>query len=136
MKQQRTERGVVRVKMPNRAQMELRASDLESLLPEGHRARLVWDYVMGLELSAFYAPLKVVEGGVGRAATAPEILLSLWLYATLDAVGSAREIERLCEAHDAYRWICGDVRINYHTLADFRGVHGMRSRTTSSAHWR
>ena len=35
-------RGVVRVLMPNRAQVEWRASDLDSLLPEGHRARLVW----------------------------------------------------------------------------------------------
>ena len=31
-----------RVVLPNRSQMEFRASDLESLLPEGHRARLVW----------------------------------------------------------------------------------------------
>ena len=31
-----------RVIMPNRTQIELRPMDLESLLPEGHRARLVW----------------------------------------------------------------------------------------------
>jgi len=37
-----TAAGVARVLMPNRAQLELRASDLESLLPEGHRARVVW----------------------------------------------------------------------------------------------
>jgi hypothetical protein len=35
-------------------------------------------------------------------------------------VGSARELARLCEAHAAYRWICGGVSMNYHTLADFR----------------
>lgn len=33
---------VARVSRPNRTQIELRASDLESLLPEGHRARVVW----------------------------------------------------------------------------------------------
>ena len=37
-------RETARVLLPNRDQIELRASDLESLLPEGHRARLVWAY--------------------------------------------------------------------------------------------
>ena len=54
----------------------------------------------------------------------PEILLALWLYATLDGVGSAREIVRLTEAHDAYRWLCGGVQVNHHTVSDFRKDHG------------
>ncbi|TMQ74588.1 Mobile element protein [Candidatus Accumulibacter phosphatis] len=37
----------------------------------------------------------MVEGGVGRAAIAPEILYALWLYATLEGVGSARTLARL-----------------------------------------
>jgi transposase len=113
-----------RVLLPNRGQLELRASDLESLLPEGHRARLVWAYVERQELKGFYEGIEVEEGGVGRSAIAPEILLALWLYATLDAVGSAREIARLTEAHDAYRWLCGGVQVNHHTVSDFRKDHG------------
>ena len=65
-----------------------------------------------------------MEGGVGRAAIAPEILFALWLYATLEGVGSARAIARLTQEHDAYRWICGGVQVNYHTLSDFRVAHG------------
>jgi len=38
-------KGAARVLMPNRLQLELRASDLESLLAQGHRARIVWGYV-------------------------------------------------------------------------------------------
>lgn len=113
-----------RVLLPNRRQMEFRASDLESLLPEGHRARVAWAYVERQDLKRFYAGIRAVEGGVGRAAIAPEILLSLWLYATLDGVGSAREVSRLTEAHDAYRWLCGGVQVNHHTLSDFRKDHG------------
>jgi transposase len=109
-----------RVLLPNRKQMELRPSDLESLLPEGHRARLVWGYVERQNLEKLYAGIKAVEGGVGRAAIAPEILFALWLYATLEGVGSARAVARLTEQHDAYRWICGGVQVNYHTVADFR----------------
>lgn len=104
--------------------MEFRASDLDSLLAEGHRARLVWAYVERQDLTRFYEDIRAVEGGVGRAAIAPEILLSLWLYATLDGVGSGREVSRLTESHDAYRWLCGGVQVNHHTLSDFRKDHG------------
>jgi len=114
---------MARVLMPNRLQVELRASDLESLLPEGHRARIVWAYVERADLSGIYAGIKAVEGGSGRTPIAPEILFALWLYATVEGVGSARGIARLSDAHDAYRWICGGVQVNYHTLSDFRAAH-------------
>jgi hypothetical protein len=52
------------------------------------------------------------------------VLLALWLYATLEGVGSARELARLCERDVAYRWLCGGVPVNYHGLADFRVDHG------------
>ena len=112
-----------RVMVANRNQIELRAVDLEGLLPGDHRARVVWAYVERLELSALYAQLKAVEGHAGRPAIDPAILLALWLYATLEGVGSARALARLCAEHDAYRWICGGVGVNYHSLADFRVGH-------------
>lgn len=118
------ESGRARVIMPNREQIELRPMDLESLLPEGHRARLVWAWVQRQDLSGLYAAIKVREGGVGRSAIAPEILLALWLFATLDGVGSARQVSRLVLEHDAYRWISGGVQVNYHSLSDFRVDHG------------
>src|SRR3546814_9941272 len=49
---------------------------------------------------------------------------ALWLYAAKDGVGSARALARLCEQHDAYRWLCGGVSVNPHTLSDFRVGHG------------
>jgi len=114
----------VRVILPNRNQVELRPMDLESVLPEGHRARLVWAWVERQDLSALYAAIKVREGGVGRSAIAPQILLALWLYATLQGVGSARQLSRLVMEHDAYRWISGGVQVNHHSLSDFRVAHG------------
>ena len=39
-------------------------------------------------------------------------------------MGTARTLARLTLAHDAYRWICGGVQVNYHTLSDFRRAHG------------
>jgi len=107
----------------NRTQIELRPCDLESVLPPGHAARLVWRFVEGLDLSAFYAAIRAREGHAGRSPIDPRILTALWLYATIDGVGSAREVDRLCEAHDAYRWLRGGVSVNYHTLSDFRVGH-------------
>jgi transposase len=116
--------GPARVVMPNRGQIELRPMDLESLLPEGHRARLVWAWVERQDLSAMYEAIKVRQGGVGRSAIAPQIMLGLWLYATLQGVGSARQLSRLVLEHDAYRWISGGVQVNHHLLSDFRVGHG------------
>src|ERR671918_533110 len=83
----------------NRDQIELQPCDLESLLPPGHAARLVWRFVEGLNLSAFYAAIRAREGRAGRTPIDPKILVALWLYATMDGVGSAREVDRLCYAH-------------------------------------
>ena len=118
------DRSEPRVQRPNRTQMELRPVDLDGLLPADHRARVVWEFVEGLDLTALYRPIKAIEGHAGRPAIDPAILMALWLYATLEGVGSARALDRLCEEHNAYRWLAGGVSVNYHTLADFRVGHG------------
>ena len=112
--------GAPRLLQPNRGQIELRASDLESLLGEDHRARLVWGYVERQDLSRLIESIKARGSNAGRSAIDPRILFALWLYATLDGVGSGREIARLTRESDAYRWICGGVSVNYHALNDFR----------------
>ena len=112
-----------RVLMPNRLQIELHPSNLESLLPEGHQARLVWSYVEQQNLQGLYDCIKAREGGAGRSAIAPEILLALWLYATIDHVGNPRELARLTMAHDAYRWICGGVHEHCRRVDD-ENPHG------------
>ena len=116
-------RGAPRVQSAVRNQVELRACDLDASLPADHQARAVWAFVQSRDLQALYAQIRAVEGSVGRAPIDPAILMSLWLYATLDGVGSARELDRLCDSDDAYRWLCGGVGVNHHTLGDFRVAH-------------
>ena len=112
-----------RVLKARRDQLEMQAVDLESLLPADHRARTVWAFVEGVELGPLYAEIRAVEAHPGRPTIDPPILMTLWLYATLEGVGSARALDRLCAEHNAYRWICGGVGVNYHSLADFRVLH-------------
>jgi transposase len=116
----------VRVLRPNRAQLVLRPLDFEMLLPADHRARAVWDWVQSLDLSRLYDEIGSVEGGAGRPAIDPALLVALWIYATAEGVGSARALARLCEEHDAYRWLCGGVSVSAHTLSDFRVWSGGR----------
>ena len=116
--------GRPRLREPARDQVELRACDLDALLGQDHPARVIWTYVEGLDLSALEEAVKAREHGRGQAPASPRLMLALWLYATSEGVGSARELDRLCGSQDAYRWLCGGVSTNYHALADFRTGHG------------
>lgn len=116
--------GNPRLRVPHRGQVEMHWESLDALLEPEHRARLVWATVAGLNLEGWLREIKAVEGHVGRNATDPRLLVALWVYATLEGIGSARELARLCESHIAYRWLCGGVSVNYHLLADFRSRGG------------
>lgn len=113
-------RGKPRLRVPVRDQVAMHCAALDDLLGAEHPARSVWSAVGGLDLSRWLNEIKSVERHVGRDATDPRLLLALWVYATLDGVASARELERLCNHHAAYRWLAGGVNVNYHLLADFR----------------
>jgi transposase len=113
-----------RYRSPNREQVELHPCALEDLVADEHPVRTVWAFVMGMDLSPLYEAIGSVEGRAGRPSIEPSILVALWLYATIDGVGSARALARLCLEHNAYRWLCGGVSVNHHTLSDFRVQHG------------
>jgi transposase len=112
-----------RFRRAEREQIVMRNVALDDLLPKDHGARMLWQYVEGLDLTPLYQKILAVEGGKGRTPADPRILFALWLYATVEGVGSARGLARLCEEHVAYQWLAGDVPMNYHTLADFRTGH-------------
>jgi transposase len=116
--------GKPRMREPERRQVELRPVDLDSLLSADHPARVIWRYVERLDLSVLEDAIGAREHTPGQAPASPRLLLALWLYATSQGVGSARALERLCASHDAYRWLCGGVSVNYHGLAAFRSGHG------------
>lgn len=113
---------MARVNRPERFQVEMQQYSLDQLLSSDHRARSVWAFVKSLDLSLLYSQIEVTRHTAGRSAIAPEILVALWLLATLDGIGSARELDRRCVTDIPYRWICGGVSVNYHTLSDFRST--------------
>ena len=118
-------RGTPRLRRANRRQVEFRACAWNDLLPEGHSARIAWQFAEGLDLSPLLVRIKSVEDQPGTPPIDPRILTTLWLYATLRGVGSARELDRRCGEHGEvpFQWICGGVSVNHHTLSDFRTQH-------------
>lgn len=113
----------VRFDRPERTQSEWREFSLEQFIPADHRVRVVWRYVLTLDMSLIEAKYKAVEGNKGRNPVDPRILMALWVYATTESVSSAREIDRRCKLDLAFMWICGGVSVNYHMLADFRSTN-------------
>lgn len=108
------------IRFVNRQQMSWRAVDVERLIDEDHPARAIWELVGRLDLSRFYQCIESSAEEGGRPAFDPQLLISLWVYAYSQGIGSAREIARRCEYDPAFQWLTGLTEVNYHTLADFR----------------
>ena len=104
----------------NRQQSVLRTVDVEQLIPADHPARLFWEITGKLDLSAYYGAIKSKRGCAGRPTFDPRLLIAVWLYAYQRGIGSAREIERLCQSDPGMQWLTGLDTINHHSLSDFR----------------
>ena len=113
-----------RLRRADRSQLFWGRIDLDAQLPEEHSARVIWAVIEQLDLSALYAQIEARDDVAGAPAVDPKILLALWVFATSEGEGSAREIWRLTELHAAYRWLCASVQVGYHTISDFRSQHG------------
>ena len=114
---------IPRIRRVDRESKVIRPQRIDDLIGESHRARIVWDFVDGLDLSDLYAKVKSVEYHAGRPAIDAKILFAVWLYATLDGETSARRISIFCKEFNPYIWLCGGIEINHHTLSDFYTSH-------------
>lgn len=90
-RQAETNAAAVRVSRPARDQIGWEMVDLDQLVSADHPVRLVVSFV----------------------AIDPALLMGLWLFATVEGVGSARELARLCTQDLPYRWLCGGVGVNH-----------------------
>ena len=112
-----------RLQRPDRSRPDPYPLSLDDRLVAEHPVRALWDFVTAMDLAPLYATIQAVEGHPGRPPIDPRILVALWLYATLEGVGSAHALDQRCRRDDAFKWLCGGVSVNYHTLADFRTDH-------------
>jgi len=104
----------------DRSQLILRTVDVERLIDDDHSARSIWELVGRLNLSLYNAQIAAVEGRAGREHTAPQLMISLWLYAYSRGISSARELARQCDYEPGLQWLCGLKPVSYRTLSGFR----------------
>lgn len=90
-----------------------RSVELDALLPEGHRARLLLDLVSTKEA---IAKLSSID------ASATPAHFALWLYAALKGVGSAEELAWLCRQNAGFRWLAGGLDCSSAALSKFRST--------------
>jgi transposase len=112
-----------RLALIDRSQLLLHSVDVENLIEPEHSARSIWELIGRLDLSYYYSEIAAVEGHAGRDHTAPQLLISLWLYAYSRGISSAREIARRCAFEPGFAWLCGLQPISHRTLAGFRSAH-------------
>jgi transposase len=108
---------------PLRNQREIRFELPDDAIGAEHPARVLWQALGKLDLSAFLDGARAVEGGSGRPTHSPRMMLTLWTYAISDGVGSAREIARKIHSDSAYGWICRGVDVSHQVLSRFRVGH-------------
>jgi transposase len=114
------DRGLPRFVEAKRDEIVFERFEFDGLIGLEHPARAIWAYVEQADLSELYARIKAGARTPGRPAADPRVALALWLYACVEAVGSARQLERLSEEHNGFRWLRGGVPLNHHLLSDFR----------------
>lgn len=114
----------VRLRRAERVQICWRDVVLDEMIPVDAPVRGIWQYVQSLDLSPLHEKIRAVQGQAGRDATDPAILMTLWMYAIIEGISSARRLAELTTRDWTYIWICGDVSVNHHMLSDFRTEHG------------
>jgi transposase len=112
-----------KLRTADRAQTMMAQICVEELIPADHKARAIWDLAGRLDLGRFGESVRTAAGCAGRPAWDPRLLVSVWVYAYSEGIGSAREIERWLEYEPGFQWLCGLASINHHTLSDFRVNH-------------
>src|SRR5262249_6017632 len=95
----------------------------EESLPLSHPARVLWEVLGTMDLSAFVAHTKAVQGTAGRRNHSPRMLLTLWLYDYSQGVTTSRQIVRHTHNDFAFRWIAGDMDVCHDRLSRLRSTH-------------
>jgi transposase len=112
------------IREPERTQGVIHFEMQDDVLVPTHPARLLWNMLGGFDLSAFSAYVSSAVGDAGRPLLSPRMMLTLWLFAITEGIGSARKIARLTQSETAFRWIVGDLHVSHDKLSAFRRNHG------------
>ena len=98
-------------------------STLEDQVAADNAVRLIDAFADKLDLPQLgfkQQPLKTE----GRRPYAPQVFLKLYLYGYLNKIRSSRKLEKESGRNIELQWLLQGLQPNYHSIADFRKLHG------------
>jgi transposase len=98
-------------------------STLEAQVGAENPVRLIDAFIDKLDLEKM-GITNTVHKPEGRPPYAPQVLLKLYLYGYLNKIRSSRKLEKECSRNIELQWLLQHLTPNYHTIADFRKLHG------------
>lgn len=107
-----------------RNQVSLFGLTLDSLVPEGHVARLIGMFVSDLDLKALGFSRRG-RSERGAPSYAAELLLGAWIYGYFKHIRSSRGLERACHDDVGLIWLTGHQPPDHNTLWRFWRDNGV-----------
>lgn len=104
----------------DRNQMSM--SSINSIISADNEVRVIDAFVDALNLKQLGFS-HTVHKSEGRPPYHPKVFLNLYIYGYMNRVRSSRRLERECERNIEVQWLLGELKPNYHSIADFRKVH-------------
>jgi len=103
---------------------EFRVIRYNELLTPDHPARLIKQFVDGMDLSCFENRYKVGNGQKGRAPKGVKLMLGVILYAMYSRIYSGHKIEFATETYSDFWLFTHGKRISHDKICDFINKHG------------
>ena len=111
----------------NRQQYEF--VSLEDFIEKNNPVRFVDAFVEKLELDKLGFKLNTIKTE-GRPSYQSALFLKIYIYGYLNGIRSSRKLEKECVRNIELQWLCGSLKPNYHSIADFRKVNPQALRNT------
>lgn len=102
---------------------QISMSSIDSMIASDNEVRVIDAFVDALDLKKLGFS-KTVHKSEGRPPFHCSIFLKLHLYGYMNRVRSSRRLEKECYRNIEVQWLLGELKPNYHSIADFRKVHG------------
>jgi transposase len=102
---------------------------LDDFIEQNHAVRFIDAFVEKLELNKLGFKLNTIKSE-GRPSFQTSLFLKIYIYGYLNGIRSSRKLEKECVRNIELQWLCGSLKPNYHSIADFRKINPTALRNT------